>query len=314
MADRSTTGFARSAHGARTGRFGGARTYDSTVTPRRALVLLVLGLGVAACDVPADDAPPETPRARRSKSVNPLHEAELRCFPQTTTLLDEATKALALGQGLKGEALVRDAESPWRSEPRRTSCPNEVGERVRVRRLALRHAALREEHADDLEILLDLGSESFETSACNEALMATCEDALGWFSARFPAFTDGSTIRIRPFARLPITPQPGGRLTVEAMETLESRLAASWGEYFALGVAPTVRIDGPGVVELRVDGADVLDEGQPKLGAHFVVALPSGDMVRATSQGPLVVVLKKNELRRTGTTWRSSGRLAYVAP
>ncbi len=285
---------------------------------RSAAWCLLLFGAVAACDVAresetavADPANGTPPPAAEADERYPLHAFEAQCFPATTAALDGATKALAAKEGLKGEAIVRDAEAPWRAELAKTTCPGEVSERVRVRRLALRHAALRMQGTDDAEILLDLGSESFATTSCKEALAATCTDALAWFEGHFPDFVDGTTIAIRPMDRLPITPQPGGRLTVEYMETLENRLAMLRGEAFALVLSPTVRIDAPSAVELRVDGADVNDEREHKAGAHVVVALPPSDLVRAQPGAPVVVVVLKKELHRAGSTWRANARVAY---
>jgi len=50
----------------------------------------------------------------------------------------------------------------------------------------------------------------------------------------FPEFRARDQIAVRPMDRLPITPQPGGRLTVEYMQTVENRLALLDGDLFAM--------------------------------------------------------------------------------
>lgn len=303
-------------------------------------VLLSLA-ALPACDGLRDADPPATPTETATASTldpTPLHTSEAGCLPKTTAVLDDATRALAAHDGLKGEAMVRDAEGTYQGESRSSSCATDIGERVRVRRLALRHAAMRMGHADDLDVLLDLGNESFDTSLCKEALVATCEDARAWFAERFPAFVEGPTIAIRPMDRLPITPQPGGRLTVEYMQTLDNRLALVPGDYFAMTVAPTVRIDATASSEIRVDGADVLEEGddclrvaasaksapvsgdaqgaacpkERKTGAHVSLRVPTVDLTRTNaSDGAVVVVVRKSDFHHGGATWRGNARVAF---
>jgi hypothetical protein len=259
-------------------------------------VALLLAVLVAGCDL--DLEPPRAPEAAVTKP-EPVQAA---CFAVTNGVLDQAERALASGDASRASVIAHAADGPFRDEQRQ--CGNDEYERVRARRLALRHRALRMSNASDMDVLRDLGNESFETNNC------TCGPEFAWFSNAFPNFVDVSgRIAIRAMDRLPITPQPDGRLTVEYMETVENRLALLEGDVFAMEIDPSTRRDARADVELRVDGADVIEGPERKHGAHVALLVPMSD---APSSGPVVLLVRRSDFRRQGSTWRAPGRLAFA--
>lgn len=260
-------------------------------TGMRVLVLLAC---LAGCDF-------ESPRVPETTATEP-EPTHVACFPTTNAVLDQAEHALASGDAARASVVAHAADGPFRVE--QVQCGNDEYERVRARRLALRHRALRLSNASDIDVLRDLGDETFETKSC------ACGPELAWFSNAFPNFVDVTgRVAIRPMDRLPITPQPDGRLTVEYMETVENRLALLGGDVFAMEIDPSARRDARADVELRVDGSDVIEGPERKHGAHVALVVPLTD---APASGPLVVLVRRSDFRRQGTTWRASARLAFA--
>lgn len=294
---------------------------------------------VSGCDALREPETPDTVVGENAQTTPEVtkHDVDARCFPRTMALLDQSAKALGDKDAVRGQALAFDAQESLAVELRATSCLSEVGERVRARQIALRQSALRNAGVDDVEVMLDLGREHFDTSDCKEELVPLCEEELAWYTARFPNFVDGTTVAIESFDRFPITPQPGGQLTVEYMATVDNRLPGLRGDWFAITIHPSARIDGASTVELRVDGADVYEESddcfqgsadaehgassgaakitvcpkEKKTGAHVSLRVPKADLLRASDGGPMVVVVQRSGFSHTGTTWRGNARVAY---
>lgn len=305
----------------------------------RPWVLLSALVLVSGCDALREPETPEATTAENTQATTPQthHDQDARCFPRTMGLLDQSARALGNHDAVRGQALAFDAQESLAVELRASSCLGEVGERVRARQIALRQSALRNAGADDVEVLLDLGREHFDTSDCKEELVPLCEEELAWYAARFPSFVDGTTVAIESFDRFPTTPQPGGRLTVEYMRTVDNRLPGLRGDWFAITIHPSARIDGAASVELRVDGADVYEESddcfrgsadaehgassgaatisvcpkEKKTGAHVSLQVPKADLLRANDGGPMVVIVQRSGFSHSGTTWRGNARVAY---
>ncbi len=259
-------------------------------------VVVLLAIFAVGCDL--DLEPPRAPEEATLAEPQPVHAV---CFAVTNGVLDQAERALESGDAARASVVAHAADRPFRDEQRK--CGNDEYERVRARRLDLRHRALRLSNASDIDVLRDVGAETFETQNC------TCGTALAWFTNTFPNFVHGGQIAIRPMDRLPITPQPNGRLTVEYVETVENRLALLDGDVFAMTIDPSARRDARNDVELRVDGADVIEGPERKRGAHLALLVPMTD---APASGPVVLLVRRSDFRRQGTTWQAPARLAFA--
>lgn len=309
----------------------------------RSLTLAALVVLLAGCAEEGDLVLVQGPPAAEAPAAPPMRDAHAGCFPRTLALLAQADGQVARGAALDAESSLRDASRVFVTEDRVRTCPVDAHERVRARKLVLRGLAGRAAQADDLDVLLSLGDESLDAARCEPDLAPRCAEHVAWLRARFPNFVSGDEVRVTPLFRLPYTPQPGGRFTVEYMDLVQRRVDGLDGDVFALSLEPsgTAAVDAEplgSLFELRVDGADVVETGadcaaaaatvragsvdvaaqgsacpkERKLGAHLTVRAPAADMLRAQGAKAVVVVISRKTLTHAGATWRASeARVAY---
>jgi len=301
-----------------------------------------MALLLAACAEEGELVRVDTPAPTRL--TPPPRDAQGGCFPQTLALLRQADAELARGVAGDAKRSLRGADAAFVAEDHARTCPVDAYERVRAQRLLLYGLAERAGHATDVDVLLALGDESFDAGDCKDELAARCEEHAAWLGARFPNFVQGDVIHVGPLFRLPYTPQPNGRFTVEYMDVLQRRIDTLPGDVFALSLEPsgTAAVDAEplgSLLDLHVDGADVVETSEDclsahlgdmhvgnvdvsaqgslcakerKAGAHLTVRVSSDDMLRAHDRRSVVVVLSRKALARAGSSWRATNaRVAY---
>ena len=306
----------------------------------RSITLVVLAALLGACAEEGELVPVQAPNAPTAAVTR---DAQDGCFPRTLALLEQADVDLARGATADAKNNVRVADAAFATEDRIRSCPVDAHERVNARKLVVRGLVARETRASDLDVLLSLGDEAFDASDCKDELALRCTEHLSWLRARFPNFVTADEVRVVPLFRLPYTPQPDGRFTVEYMTYVQRRIDALPGDVFALSLEPsgTAAVDAEplgSLFDLRVDGADVVETSEDcasasgvahvgsldvaaqgslcpkerKAGAHLTTRVPSDDMLRAKGTKALVVLVNRQTFARSGSSWRATGaRVAY---
>lgn len=275
-------------------------------------IVLLGAFVVAAIGCVDDDAALVAVRAPPAAPSSSARDAYGGCFARTSVLLDRADEELGRGATAASKASVTSAEATFAEEDRERACPTDAHERVRARRILLRGLVERAARSDDLDVLASLGDESFQSSQCEPALTARCAEHAAWLRARFPSFADGFEVRIKPLFRLPITPQPDGRLTVEYMDYVQQRIETLDSDVFALEIEPSTALPVDSSVELRVDGSDVIESPvERKTGAHLAIRVPATDLARARGSKSLVVIVNRRAFVHAGATWRATARFAY---
>lgn len=279
----------------------------------RLFTLAALAVVLAACAEEGELVPVVGPAPAALNQ--PPRDAQRGCFPQTLALLQEADGALVRGVAADAKRSLRAANATFVSEDRARTCPVDAYERVQARRLLLHGLAARAGHESDVDVLLALGDASFEAGDCKDELALRCEEHAAWLAERFPNFVQGGAIRVGPLLRLPYTPQPNGRFTVEYLDVMQRRIDALPGDVFALSLEPsgTTTVDAEplgSLVDLHVDGADVVEER--KAGAHLTARVPSDDLLRVHDKKSIVVVLNRKTLSHSGASWRTiDARVAF---
>jgi hypothetical protein len=279
----------------------------------RPFTLAALAVLLAACAEEGELVPVVGPAP--AALTQPPRDAQRGCFPQTLGLLQQADAELVRGAAADAKRSLRASDTTFVSEDHARTCPVDAYERVQARRLLLHGLAARAGHETDVDVLLALGDAAFDPDDCKDELTARCAEHATWLAERFPNFVQGDAIRVGPLFRLPYTPQPNGRFTVEYLEVMQRRIDALPGDAFALSLEPsgTTTVDAEplgSLLDLHVDGADVVEEH--KAGAHLTARVPSDDLLRVHGSKSFVVVLNRKTLARSGSGWRATdARVAF---